>query len=71
MGKAQLLLQPGAALAARTPYVSNSIVAAVESAKGRASSRPVVVLSPGGGYVIMACAPSLLPAACSAPAVCA
>lgn len=38
MGKGQLLLQPGAVLAARTPRVSNNIVPAVGSAEGWAGS---------------------------------
>lgn len=43
MGKGQLLLQPGAVLAARTLHVSNNMVPVVGSAKGWAGSWPASV----------------------------
>lgn len=45
MGKGQLLLQPGAVLAAGTLRVSRDIVPAVGSAEGWAGSWPVLVPS--------------------------
>lgn len=70
MGKGQLLLQPQAVLAAKTLCVSKNMVPAVGSAKGWSGSCPVSVPSPGRGHLGMACAPSLLPAVCSALAGC-
>lgn len=70
MGRGQLLLQPGAVLAAGALRVSNNIVPAEGSAQGWAGSWPVSVPSPGRGHLGMACAPSLLPAASSALAGC-